>query len=106
MQPAVQLASLAPVPVSETNSNNTNEGSSPASSPSPAPTPTPSIATGTNTNLKVNNPPAAGTSQAATKVEKEEKFPDSPQATNPVIEKKNGNYNGKKYHLIFRMRML
>ncbi|MEK6713526.1 MAG: AMIN domain-containing protein, partial [Nitrospirota bacterium] len=99
MQPAVQLASLAPVPVSETNSNNTNEGSSPASSPSLAPTPTPSIATGTNTNLKVNNPPAAGTSQAATKVEKEEKFPDSPQATNPVIEKKNGNYNGKKVSL-------
>jgi len=101
MQPAVQLASLAPVPVSETNSNNTNEGS-PALSPSLAPTPTPVITPGTNTNLKVNNPPAAGTSQAATKVEKEEKSPDSPQSTNTVIEKKNGNYNGKKVSLDFQ----
>lgn len=54
------------------------------------------------TNLKVNNPPAAGTSQVATKVEKEQKSPDSPQATNTVIEKKNGIYNGKKVSLDFQ----
>ncbi len=85
MQPAVQLASLAP-----------------ALSPSLAPTPTPGIAPGTNTNLKVNNPPAAGTSQVAAKVEKEEKSPDSPQSANTVIEKKNGIYNGKKVSLDFQ----
>ncbi|MEK6538638.1 MAG: type IV pilus secretin PilQ, partial [Nitrospirota bacterium] len=54
------------------------------------------------TNLKVNNPPAAVTSQVAAKVEKKEKSPDSPQSTNTVIEKKNGNYNGKKVSLDFQ----
>lgn len=57
------------------------------------------------TNLKVDNPPAAVTSQAAAKVEKVEKVeksPDSPQPTNTVIEKKNGIYNGKKVSLDFQ----
>ncbi len=61
-----------------------------------------SITPVTNTNLKVNNPPAAGTSQVAAKVEKEEKSPANPQAANTVIEKKNGNYNGKKVSLDFQ----
>lgn len=122
-QPAVQLASLVPVPVSESISNDINTDGSPdpsmastsesASSPvttpvppptlsptpAPAPTPTPAASVPANTNPKVDNPPSKGTRPVATK---DENSSTDSQAANTVTEKKNGNYNGKKVSLDFQ----
>ncbi len=114
-QPAVQLASLVPVPVSESISNDINTDSSPepaipstlesTSPPVPTPTPGPTLTPApvpgvpANTNQKVDSPPPTETRSVSTK---DKNASTNSQTTNTDAERKNGNYEGKKVSLDFQ----